>query len=83
VNVTIPRKGTETIFDIDLIPIGINNYSKGGLCYNIKEREPINKMTSYYEYTQMVKEIKDEKTLQYLRIGNWDKISSRPFYRKQ
>ena len=72
-NFTIPRKGTDTRVNIELIPFGLNIKGTGAWLYSYNEN--LGKPKSITSIQSIANSIKDDKTLDYLISGSLDSIA--------
>jgi hypothetical protein len=74
IDVSIPRRGTETILTLKLLPMGIKNFCEGGLCYTIQQNETFTNMDYFGDYMDLVKNLADVNSLKYLKNGQVKKL---------
>lgn len=75
INFEIPRYGTDTKVKIELVPLGLEPEGKDLICFEYREEKYAKNCNSLYRISYIARYMKDEKTLKYIREGNFSKIS--------
>jgi hypothetical protein len=75
VSIEIPHLSTDTKIKLELIPFGLRPEGKGLLCYEYKELEGFSNCKSLLNIEDIAKNCQDNKTLDYIMNGEFEKIS--------
>jgi hypothetical protein len=73
-NFDIPRYGTETKVSIELVPFGLTPDGEDIHCFEYKEDTENGNVISLLSIRDIAEQIKNEKTLDYILSGEFDKI---------
>lgn len=73
----IPKRGTETVLNLKLVPLGMNLFSQNGLCYRIYEDDYTRMNNNYYGYYEdMAKKISGSTAINLMMNGEFKKLNA-------